>query len=405
MQSKLVRWPKLLIAAVALLFVGVINAQSVRTMFISPEFDWLHSQIVWIHTVTICFFWIGGLAGSRLLKACSTKIALWAGSALVAIGFGLLSVLVGPPIILYIFYGGFAGLGSGIIYNVIISSTLAWFPDRKGMCSGVMLMCLGLGAVMIGKVAEVMFARDALGVRKVYLILGIVSGVAVAVCALGVRMPEPGTQLPDPRAKGLQAGELFEGRDYTTSEMLKRSSFRKFLLYSILIGVAGSVLTLDLIRTVGVKAGLEIRELNLLVSVLASFLVFYDGLGNIIGGFVFDLEGCRKTMIIVNSIMIIALATVFMAIIGGSLRLCIAGLCLTGISRGVLSTVNCSFVGAFYGMKNFSSNFAAVNLMLLPASFIVSRFGWSLYSGAGGLLILIALAAAALFINLRIRRP
>ena len=234
MQSKLVRWPRLLVAAISMLFAGVIYAWSVLKAPLGTEFGWTPSQLALNFTLTLCFFCIGGLIGSKLSKTASPKVALWVGAVLVAIGFIMASRLNGSVAMLYISYAGFAGLGIGITYNVVISSTNAWYPDRKGMCSGVMMMCFGLSSLILGKVADAMFASEAFGWRKTYMILGIVIAVIIAVCAFGVRMPEPGTTFPKPQAKGKQADEGFEPRDYTTSEALRRSSFWRFFIYSIL---------------------------------------------------------------------------------------------------------------------------------------------------------------------------
>ena len=403
MQSKLVRWPRLLVAAISMLFAGVIYAWSVLKAPLGTEFGWTPSQLALNFTLTLCFFCIGGLIGSKLSKTASPKVALWVGAVLVAIGFIMASRLNGSVAMLYISYAGFAGLGIGITYNVVISSTNAWYPDRKGMCSGVMMMCFGLSSLILGKVADAMFASEAFGWRKTYMILGIVIAVIIAVCAFGVRMPEPGTTFPKPQAKGKQADEGFEPRDYTTSEALRRSSFWRFFVYSILTSAVGSVVisfARDLALSVGAAAALA--------TTLVGVLSLCNGLGRIIGGFVFDLVGRRKTMIIANIVTIIAPLVVFASVTGKSLPLCIAGLCLTGISYGFSPTISSSFVGAFYGMKNFPSTYSIANMMLIPSSF-ASTIAGALLTKTGGyaapFMMLLGFAVVALFINLSIRRP
>ena len=403
METKLVRWPRLLFAAIAMLFAGVIYAWSVLKAPLAAEFGWEAPQLALNFTLTLCFFCIGGLIGSRLTKATSPKIALWIAAVLVAVGFFLTSRLTGSVAMLYVSYAGFAGLGIGITYNVIISSTNAWYPDRKGMCSGVMMMCFGLSSLILGKVADAMFASPAFGWRKTFVVLGIVIAVIIAVCALGVRLPEPGTKFPKPVAKGKQVAEDFEARDFTTSEILQRSSFWKFFIFSILTSAVGSCVisfAKDLALSVGAAAALA--------TTLVGVLSLCNGLGRIIGGFVFDLVGRRKTMIIANIITIIAPVVVLLSVKAGSLPICIVGLCLTGICYGFSPTISSSFVAAFYGLKNFPSNYSVANMMLIPSSF-ASTIAGALLAKTGGyaapFIMLIAFAVVALFINLSIRKP
>ena len=113
-------------------------------------------------------------------------------------------------------------------------------------------------------------------------------------------------------------------------------------------------------------------------------------------------------MLIANGITIIAPTVVLISVLSGSLPLCIAGLCLTGISYGFSPTISSSFVGAFYGLKNFPSTYSIANTMLIPSSF-ASTIAGALLTATGGyaapFIMLIAFAVVALFINLSIKRP
>ena len=403
MEVKLVRWPRLAVAAAAMLFAGVIYAWSVLKAPLQTEFGWSASQLALNFTLTLCFFCIGGVIGSKLAKATSPKIALWIAAALVAAGFIMASRLGGSVVMLYVSYAGLAGLGIGITYNVVISSTSAWFPDKKGMCSGVMMMCFGLSSLILGKVADAMFAAPAFGWRTTYMVLGVLIAAIIAVCALGVKLPAPGTQFPEPAAKGTKSKEDFEPVEYTTAEAIRRVSFWKFFLFSILTSAVGSCVisfARDLALSVGAAAALA--------TTLVGVLSLCNGLGRIIAGFTFDIMGRRRTMLIANGITIIAPTVVLISVLSGSLPLCIAGLCLTGISYGFSPTISSSFVGAFYGLKNFPSTYSIANTMLIPSSF-ASTIAGALLTATGGyaapFIMLIAFAVIALFINLSIKRP
>ena len=63
---------------------------------------------------------------------------------LIFIGFFVTSKLNQDSIaLLYLGYGVCSGLGIGIVYNIVIARTNAWFPDKKGISSGVLMMSFG----------------------------------------------------------------------------------------------------------------------------------------------------------------------------------------------------------------------------------------------------------------------
>lgn len=99
---------------------------------------------------SMCFFCLGGFAGGLLGKRIGCRLSLLLAAVLAGFGFYLASRLKGQIVILYLSYGVMAGFGIGISYNIIISTISAWFPDRKGLCSGVLMMGFGASAYGIG---------------------------------------------------------------------------------------------------------------------------------------------------------------------------------------------------------------------------------------------------------------
>ena len=113
-------------------------------------------------------------------------------------------------------------------------------------------------------------------------------------------------------------------------------------------------------------------------------------------------------MISANILTIVAAGITLLAVMLHSLPLCIAGLCLTGLSYGSCPTVTSAFTGSFYGQKYFSVNYSIVNFNLILASFIAT-FSNSLLISSGSytapFVMLLILAVCALGLNFTIRKP
>ena len=398
-----VRWFYMVIGVVAMLFAGVLYAWSILKSPLSAEFGWKASELALNFTLAMSFFCLGGLLGSELSKRIGHRIALVAAGVLSAAGFMLTAALSDAAVwMLYITYGILAGLGIGIAYNVVIATVSAWFPDKKGLCSGCLMMGFGASALILGNAADALFKSD-LGWRGTYVILGIAICAVLVLAALLLKKPDASTVLPQPKtAKNAQA-EAFERKDYTSAQMLCRPSFwMAFVSISFLAAVGSSVISFakDLV--------LSVHAPEMLAVWLVGVLSVCNGVGRIITGAVFDSIGRRKTMLCANILTICAAAVTLLAVSVGSLPLCIAGLCLTGISYGACPTITAAFTSSFYGMKHFSGNMALMTFTVMGGSLIATASNKVLevtggYTGA--FVMLLALTLAALVLNALIRKP
>ena len=400
--QKPTRWPYLLVGVIAMLFAGIIYAWSILKAPLAAEFGWSASNLALNFTLTMSFFCLGGFIGGLLAKKLGAKIVVPLGGVLAGLGFILTSRLSGASVTtLYLTYGLMAGLGIGMAYVVTVSTVGAWFPDKKGFCSGCLMMGFGASTLILGNLSNALIAS--MGWRKSFLLLGIVLGVVLIVAGLIIRLPGADVVLPQPRAVKAAGKESFEAKDYTTGEMLRRFSFwRAFVCIVFLAAVGNSVISFakDLIMSVGASAALA--------TTLVGVLSVCNGLGRILTGAVFDAVGRRTTMLAANIVTIAAAGITLAATLMGSLPLCIIGLCLTGLSYGSCPTFTSAFTSAFYGTKYFSTNFSVMNFNLMGASFIAtasSALLTSYNSYVAPFVMLLALSVAGLLLNLSIKRP
>lgn len=397
------RWYLLGVSVFAMLFAGIIYAWSILKVPFANDFGWTANQLSLNFTFTMCGFCLGGLLGSFLSKKIGVKPANLISAVLAGSGMALTGLLSAENVImLYITYAAMAGIGIGIAYNVIISTVSAWFPDKKGLCTGALMMGFGASSLILGNLSDSLF-NSSLKRSGTYIVLGIALFVVLGLATLFLKRPNADTILPKAEKKSNGCAEAFEHKDYSTKEMLKRFSFwRAFALFTFAAAVGNSVISFarDLAISVGAGAALATS----LVGVLA----VCNGLGRIITGALFDWLGRQKTMLIATILTIVAATTTLISVMTGSVGLCVAGLCLTGLSYGTCPTMGTAFVSAFYGQKHFASNFSVMNCHLICTSFMATACS-SLQNSFGSYIapfvLLLALGVVALLLNLSIKKP
>ncbi|MBO5883701.1 MAG: MFS transporter [Clostridia bacterium] len=397
------RWFILVIGVITMLFAGIIYAWSILKVPFKDEVGFSTGNLAFSYTLTMCFFCIGGFLSGQLVRRIGTRITILLAGILAGSGIALAGIIA-PIATVWLFfsYSFLAGLGIGMAYIAIISTVNSYFPDRKGLSSGILMMGFGASTLILGKVAVRMFASP-LGWKTTYIVIGAVIGIVLIVSAIFITPPSPDMVFPTAKRKASVREEVFEERDYTPSEMIRRFTFwRAFLALVCFTAVGSSVISFanDLALSVGAEANLA--------TTLVGVLAVCNGLGRILTGVVFDTLGRRFTMIGATVLTTIAASATLVSVVISSLPLCVVGLCLTGLSYGTSPTVSSAFTLAFYGKKHFASNLSISNFNLMAASFIATACT-ALQTSSGGYVVpfalLLILAVISILLNLSIRKP
>ena len=184
----------------------------------STSCDWRVSDLVWVYTL---FFVVLGLAaalwggwvervGPR--RAALVAAACWCGGMAV----GALGVFVHQLWLLWAGAGLIGGIGLGIGYITPVSTLIKWFPDRRGLATGMAIMGFGGGAMVGSPAADRLmtgFARaDGVGVWQAMLVLACIYALFMAAGALGFRLPPQGWAPPG-RAEAAAGGRFVALRD------------------------------------------------------------------------------------------------------------------------------------------------------------------------------------------------
>jgi OFA family oxalate/formate antiporter-like MFS transporter len=403
MENKtLTRWPYLLVSALSLLFAGIIYAWSILKNPLAEEFGWAASELALNFTITMCAFCLGGILSGLVIRRVGPRPVLLTAAAATCLSFIASSMVSGSLLHLYLSYGVLGGLGIGLAYNALISTTNAWFPDRKGLCSGVQMMAFGGSTLILGNLAN-FFVIPRFGWQATYVIIGVMLGIVLCVAAFLQKFPPKETVFPAPKASKAVQGEALEEADFAPQQMLKRPSFWCFFVYLVTltaIGAAAIGLATDIATSTGAA--------DAFATLLASVLAICNGLGRLFAGYLFDTIGRKKTMFAGSTITVAAPLVVLLALIIASPIVCALGLGLCGISYGFSPSTSATFTMGFYGRKNFAANFSIANTILIPASFsatLVSRIFEFSGSFVLPFIVLTCVAVVSLLLNFTIRKP
>lgn len=392
------RWLYLVASVIVFLFIGVIYAWSIMKTPLAEEFGYSDSTLASAYTASIIFFCLGSIASGFLSKKIKANYQLIVAGILVLGGFALLSGMGQADVFkLNFFYGVLVSTGIGIAYNMLIAEVTAWFPDMRGLCSGVLMLGFGMSAMLVGQAATMLFQNGDIGWRKVYLGLGILCFCVLLVSSVVLRAPKQG-DLPVQR-QGEGKAEMPDG--LTAGETVKSASFWLFYLY----GAAGSVIgstVISFARDFAVDVGAAASAAALFVGVLS----VCNGVGRILCGLFYDKFGGKMTLPLI-ALLTVCVPVILLAALGSrSTALLAAGFAMAGITYGSYPTVSASFISEEYGRRDFSINYSVSNSKLLFSSFGAAAAGMLLERTSSyrmPLVMLVCFAVIALLLSFTIR--
>ena len=210
---------------------------------------------------------------------------------------------------LYIAYGVIGGLGTGIIYVGIIGLMVRWFPDRRGLATGVAAAGYGFGAIFTSFPIDSMIKTS--GYQHTLLVWGVIQGLVGILAAQGLSMP-PADYRPPGQREATGILEQQSKRSFTPREMLKNPIFYLLFFMMTLMSTSG----LMMVSNVGPLAH-EFKIADALVMGMAALPLsltlsrLTNGLTRPFFGWVSDHIGREVTMALAFSIEAAAILVMF----------------------------------------------------------------------------------------------
>jgi MFS transporter, OFA family, oxalate/formate antiporter len=191
------RWGIVVAAVLVQVALGAVYAWSVFNKPLQAEFGWSKTQVVIPFEVAIGTIFIGSFIGGRIQDRTGPRPVALAGGVLYSVGVMLASLVsTKDELWLLVFtYGAMGGIGLGAAYITPIAMLTKWFPDRRGLITGIAVAGFGFGAVLTAPVAKALL-NGTDNKPNVFLPLGIAYLVAVLAGATFFRNPPSGYQVP-----------------------------------------------------------------------------------------------------------------------------------------------------------------------------------------------------------------
>lgn len=358
------RWVYAGVGVFVMIFAGLVYAWTVLQAPISMTFPtWTKGQLSLTFTITMFCFCIGGFIGGRLQKRYKPRILMWISAVLFLAGFALTSAA--PSLImLYLGFGVLSGLASGIAYNAVMGSVSAWFPDKQGLISGLLLMGFGISSFLIGKIYIAVTPSDGGEEwRSTFMLLGMILFFLMSIARFFTVKPDTNWRAPA-ATNGKAVKESYE--EIGPKKMLGRRSFWLYFIWSIFLSAAGLA-----VISQGTPLALEASpELSMgSVATIVGLISIFNGVGRITFGALFDKAGRFVTLLTGGIVFVSAMTLLVFALNSHSLIALVMAYILTGLAYGCVPPTNSAFVNQYYGRKNYPENLSIMNLSLLVASF------------------------------------
>jgi MFS transporter, OFA family, oxalate/formate antiporter len=278
--------------------LGAVYAWSVFRAPLVKQFHWSISEVTLTFTISIFVLGIAAFLGGLWLNRKGPRVVAITGGILYGLGVFLASFSANKLWWLYLSYGLIGGIGLGLSYIVPVAVLVKWFPDRRGLITGIAVGGFGAGALITAPVATRLI--QSVGVLNTFAYLGIAYLIVTVVASLFMQNPPEGWR-PEGWTPTASQTSQRAGRDYTLGEALKTWQWYALWLLLFLNTFAG-------ISIIAQESPI-FQELVGVSAVVAASMVGIASIGNAFGrvfwAWVSDLMTRRATFFVMFGLQVL----------------------------------------------------------------------------------------------------
>ena len=343
------------------LCLGAIYAWSVFTKPL-VEADWTKTQTQAVFAAGLALFAIVMVIAGRLMPKLGPKKLAMSGGIVLGLGYLLAGLFGGTDFwSIFFFIGIIGGSGIGLAYVVPIAVGMRWFPDKKGLITGLAVAGFGFGATLWVKLAGTWGSLiEDLGLSTTFTIYGIIFFVAVFIGSLTMVFPPEGWKPKGWNPEEVEKKAGASGNEMKSGEMLKTPQYYMILL-TFVFGASAGLMSIGLMKLFPMEAlqaagYSELAASGIAGTAMAVFFSLANGLGRIAWGAMSDKLGRKLSIAIMMFTQ--GIFVILFQWIAGTPALLYLGAALIGFNFGgnfalfptiTADTFGAKYIGQLYG--------------------------------------------------------
>ncbi len=377
MAEKVNRWKYVIAALVMQMCLGVLYSWSVFRPALAYLNGWDKATTVAPYRYSLLFFTIAMIVAGFWQDKKGPRIVGAFGGVLLGTGCLLSAFMYKNAMGLNFAYGIIGGLGVGFAYVTPIATCIKWFPDKRGMITGLAVMGFGAGSLIFAPLIEKLVAFQdgmdkallAKNIFKTFMIMSITFYIFVIGSAMVYEVPPPGYKPEGWEPPAPAPGEAPKKEDFVPSEMVKTLQFYLLWLTFFFGASVGQV-------AIG-QAKPIVKELAGATAVMSGgtalgIMSIFNGLGRLGWGSLSDKIGRKGAYI--GLFVLYIIACLFLLRNATNFWQVLAGLCAVGFSYGGNFALQPSITADFWGTKNLGANYGLVFTAWGIAGFTVPKY-------------------------------
>jgi OFA family oxalate/formate antiporter-like MFS transporter len=353
------RWLIAVAGVVMQIALGAVYAWSVFRIPLTKQYHYSVSQVTGVFEIAILTLGFASFAGGLWMKKTSPRVVGIVAGLCYGLGTILAGQCAGNLRLFTLAYGILGGAGLGLGYIIPVATLIKWFPDRRGMITGIAVAGFGAGALVTAPLAAHLLR--AVGIPETFVILGFGYLAAVVTAALFMKNPPEGYRPTgwEPVASGQNQRTV---TDYTFKEAL--CTWQWYALWAILF--LNTTAGISIISQASPMAQEITKVTPAIAAGLVGIISIANGSGRFLWAWLSDAIGRRQvflTMFLLQTVLFFLLSRAvnftLLTILAAVVLLCYGG------GFGTMPAFAADYfgpsnVGSIYGLMLTAWGFAGV---------------------------------------------
>jgi OFA family oxalate/formate antiporter-like MFS transporter len=338
----------MVLSAIAIhISIGSVYAFSVITDPVKAIFEVEASTVKWAFQITIIMM---GLSAAFLGEWVS-KIGPKRSTTIAGVCYGMgilgsgLAVQSGILWLFFLSYGFIAGIGLGVGYITPVSVLVKWFPDRRGLAVGIVIMAFGLASMVFGPLMQYFF--ETIGVAATFYVLGAIYTLLILSAASYIENPPEGF-----RPKGFQENMSLSQKSHIVEFTAKQALGSKRFYYIWIMMFINITCGIALIAEASQISQQQLGYTPMQAAGVVGLIGAFNGLGRLLWSAFSDFFGRPITFIVFFIIEMIAFF--FLAQIGQEFVFLAVLMLIITIYGGAFATLP-AFLSDLFGTKQLGT--------------------------------------------------